>query len=289
MNTRLPELVGISYSPWTEKARWALDYCEVPYHYSEHTILLSMPKLSRRLKRPGSEITVPLLILENESTPRDLPRTLMDSFEIARFADEHRKPGKISLFPENTLYEIKHLNMLCESVLDATRALVIQKVMKDRQALEDSLPRSIPRTFRPVLKFMSRMGTRYISKAFDIDKKTDAGQRLALTQGIFMLNKVWKKIVSSTSSEDASKSPFLMSDQFTYADILLATTLQGVMPVADSFIPLTPALREAWSQPELAQEMGEILAWRDVLYHSYRSYRNQGPATPGRSIPESAV
>ena len=254
MTTQLPELVGISYSPWTEKARWALDYCQVPYSYSEHTILLSMPKLSKRLKKPGKEITIPLLIAENGP--------ILDSFEIALFADAHKNnPDQSPLFPADQLYEIKHLNMLCETVLDATRALVIQNILKNPQALQDSLPRAIPRFVRPPLKFMARLGTRYISKAFEVEEKSEAAHRLALTQGIFLLDRAWKK----------AGSRFMAGDHFTYADILLATTLQGVAPVKDTFISLTPALREVWSQPELAREMQDLTTWRDELYLRYRA------------------
>ena len=59
---RRGELIGIGYSPWTEKARWALDHHGIDYRYSEHLILFGMlplriklGKLSRRqamVKRP---------------------------------------------------------------------------------------------------------------------------------------------------------------------------------------------------------------------------------------------
>ena len=39
-----PELIGIRYSPWTEKARWSPDH-RIPYRYTEHLIMLGMPEL----------------------------------------------------------------------------------------------------------------------------------------------------------------------------------------------------------------------------------------------------
>ncbi len=33
-------LIGLHYSPWTEKARWALDRQRVPYAFEEHLPML---------------------------------------------------------------------------------------------------------------------------------------------------------------------------------------------------------------------------------------------------------
>ena len=46
------DLYGIAYSPWTAKARWALDHHKIPYRYREHLILFGMPELRWRLKKP---------------------------------------------------------------------------------------------------------------------------------------------------------------------------------------------------------------------------------------------
>ncbi len=34
-------LIGESFSPWTKKARWALEYCGLAYDYQEYTSTLS--------------------------------------------------------------------------------------------------------------------------------------------------------------------------------------------------------------------------------------------------------
>ena len=49
-----------------------------------------------------------------------------------------------------------------------------------------------------------------------------------------------------------------------------ATMLQGVQPVADEYIRLGPATRSVWTQPALAAEFPELLAWRDALYRQHR-------------------
>ena len=73
----MSDLYGIAYSPWTMKARWALDHHKIPYRYREHLILFGMPELRWRLKKPFGDITVPLLVNGGGNS-------VMDSFEIAR-------------------------------------------------------------------------------------------------------------------------------------------------------------------------------------------------------------
>jgi glutathione S-transferase len=51
--------------------------------------------------------------------------------------------------------------------------------------------------------------------------------------------------------------------------------LQGVMPVADRFIPLGPAVRACWTRPALAAEYDDLVRWRDALYEQHR---RPGPA-----------
>jgi glutathione S-transferase len=82
------ELIALSYSPWSLKARWALDHQGVNYKYSEYMPMFGEPALKLRTKSWGSRVTIPILIGDGV--------LLKDSFEIARFA--HSK-GDGTLFP----------------------------------------------------------------------------------------------------------------------------------------------------------------------------------------------
>ena len=73
-------LYGLSYSPWTERARWALDIKKVPYHYKEHSPLLGEYWLRFQARKSGlSKATVPLYVGGSNS--------IGDSFQIMRYAD----------------------------------------------------------------------------------------------------------------------------------------------------------------------------------------------------------
>src|SRR5687768_3084143 len=76
-------LVGLSYSPWSEKARWALDHHHIPFTYEEYVPMLGEPALRLRLRKAFGKVSVPVLIDGKESYG--------DSYEIARFAERTGK------------------------------------------------------------------------------------------------------------------------------------------------------------------------------------------------------
>src|SRR5687768_11246992 len=102
-------LIGLSYSPWTEKARWSLDHHGLEYHYREHTILLGSPRLRLQSRRFTGRVTVPALLDEG--------RVFGDSHEIARRADEVGSGP--TLFPSQEVEEIFRWNLLSERALQA--------------------------------------------------------------------------------------------------------------------------------------------------------------------------
>ena len=73
------ELIGIGYSPWTQKARWALNHHRIEYQYSEHLIMVGIPLLRMKTGRWLGAVTAPSLV--------GTDRPLLDSFAIARWAD----------------------------------------------------------------------------------------------------------------------------------------------------------------------------------------------------------
>jgi glutathione S-transferase len=73
---------------------------------------------------------------------------------------------------------------------------------------------------------------------------------------------------------DALRTALVRSEyvlgRFSYADIIAASLLQGVLPVADRYLRLGPATRSAWTQPELAADYSDLIGWRDRLYERHR-------------------
>ena len=73
-------------------------------------------------------------------------------------------------------------------------------------------------------------------------------------------------------------SSLYLHGSFTYADIVMASLLQGISPVDDRFWKLGPATRAAWTHAPLAAEYADLVAWRDSLYESRRRSVSASPS-----------
>ncbi|MGZ3698251.1 MAG: glutathione S-transferase family protein [Bdellovibrionota bacterium] len=238
------KLIGLRYSPWTERARWALDHHGIPYRYEEHLLLFGMPKLRWELGDWKSEITLPILL---EGRQR-----FGDSLEIARHADQLGQGPK--LFPAAAAETIDELHRLSERALDAGRAALIYRLPLDPKAQKGSLPTFIPDWMRGMLRPLAHLGASYIRREFET-------QGRPYEQCVAELREALLKIRAARGGKK-----FLAAGQFTFADITAAVVLQLVEPVDFKFVPLNPAARPVWSQPELAREFSDLVNWRDELY-----------------------
>jgi glutathione S-transferase len=249
------ELVGLSYSPWTEKARWALDHCGVGYRYTEHLLILGMPSLRAKLGRWKGGVTVPAFI--------DGSTRLTDSFLIARHAD---REGKAGLFPEGAVDRVREFNDLSESALDAARVALLFRMDADRDSRRQSLPGFVPRALRPAFEPVARLGMAYIRSEFALAGKTAEGSEETIRQ-------VLKRLRAALAE---GRGDYVIGERFSYADIVLAVVLQAVEPVAERFLPLEPAVRRVWASPRLREEFGDLVSWRDRIYERHRlKYRGQ--------------
>jgi glutathione S-transferase len=243
-------LEGLRYSPWTEKARWALDHHEIPYDYREHVVLMSMARLRMEMRRPWGDITVPVLLLGRG-------RWVMDSLNIARYADLDGKGVKLFSGPRESA--ILRWNELSEDATDAARGAVMHRMAKDREALAASLPRSVPPALRSSLTFLSRVGISYVTHAFNSNSRTYEQHRERIRQFCQTLRQ-------------ELRGDYLLGE-FSYADVAAAATLGVIQPVGERHLRVAPAIRNAWTDSELAAEMTDLLVWRDRVYERHRKKR----------------
>jgi glutathione S-transferase len=234
-------LVGEGFSPWTEKARWALDHHRIDYRYEEYTPLLSEFWLRVRARRPSGPISVPYLLGSDWLS-------IGDSFAIAQEAD--RLGNASSLVPADLLDEITTWNERSERLMRAGRAQILARTEESRDVQIESLPPHLPRALRAVLAPSVRIGTAYLRKKYAVRSVADeqlesdlAAIRIAIA--------------------DEPSRPLL--GRFTLADIAIATALQAVRPHRSQPTGLLPAQRQAWERPELAARWEDVLAWRDAM------------------------
>lgn len=240
-----PRLIGLAYSPWTEKARFALDHHRILYRYHEHLPMLGEPLLRLASGKLVGPVSVPLLLHDG--------RAIGDSFEIARYAE--RIGEGAPLLPSARLGELRAWDDESQAVMAAGRARVIERTLASPDALAEGLPPFIPPALRGASRGVAALGARYLGHKYG-----GVGGEAACARMTESLEKLERAI---------RKGRYLLGSP-SFADVSMAAALQFVSPLADRWIPLGPATRAAWTEPALAERFADLVAWRDAFYEAHR-------------------
>lgn len=240
-------LYGMSYSPYSEKARWALDHHRVAYEWHEHVPMIGERKLRKAAgaNGGGGKVSVPLAV--------DGETVLRDSLSIAKHAERVGKGSR--LFANEAA--VATWAARSDDALDAARVLLLPRLLEDREALRESLPAWVPGPLRGLSTPIAARGTRHLVRKYDTAGVDPAAATAKLREVLGAMRKVL-----------GSRSTIL--DGFSYADIAMAVVLQMIAPVATEYIALGPARRRAWTEQTLASEYADLVAWRDALYAKRR-------------------
>ncbi|HSN98176.1 MAG TPA: glutathione S-transferase, partial [Candidatus Nanopelagicales bacterium] len=144
----MARLFQLPYSPWSEKARWALDHHRVPYERVDHVPLLGDLRLRVLQRKPTGRVTVPAL--------EDSGTWYTDSLEIARRAEAVGSGSP--LFPRGLEAEVLGWNRLSEEAMTAGRAVMLLGQADDPQTALDALPPGVPAGLKPLLAPLARKG-----------------------------------------------------------------------------------------------------------------------------------
>lgn len=242
-------LIGAYFSPWSEKARWALDHHGIDYRYREHVPVLGELALRVRLRAIRGRVSVPALLLDGGA--------LRDSFDIARYADSIGK--RRSLFPEEQGPAIAAWNARSEAALAAGRALYLDRLLRDPAAHVDMQPRAFPEWIRRGSAPLTGTAIAFMRRKYAIGPEVLAAAESTLDRELANLRKSL-----------AQRGPFLLGESLTYADIAMAVTLQFVAPVDTKYVPLGRSAIAVWTHPELAARYSDLVEWRDALYTESR-------------------
>jgi glutathione S-transferase len=142
-----PALLHIGYSPWSERARWALEARGVPYERVPYQPLLGELRL-RWLRRGVGGASVPVLVTDEGP--------ICDSVDIARWANA-RGSGP-DLFPAGKEAELAALQDLADRALAAGRARALRRMAASRDALQEQVPGFL-RWTGPVARGIAKAGT----------------------------------------------------------------------------------------------------------------------------------
>ena len=246
-------LVALPLSPWSEKARWALDHHDVSYVEKVYMPMVGAPLLRWRLRRLRGQVTVPVLVDGNGTM-------CTDSFDIARFA-EQTGSGE-PLFRRGQEEEIAYWNQLSDQAMQASRALLSFRMQEDRAARHEALATVMPRGLAGVFKPAAIVAVRFLQRKYHVRDADEAGHRARLREIMLELRR------------SLSGRRFLIGDALSYSDIAMATALGGVEPPNAPHLPYGPASRRSATDVELAGEFTDLLGWRDQIYAQHRKARS---------------
>lgn len=241
-------LYGLSQSPWTEKARWALDHHAIAYRYHEHVPVLGevLLRMKARNRPRGTKASVPLLV--------DGDEVLCSSLDIARHADAIGRGEP--LFPKGAEHDVQHWSEVSDRIIAAGRAKVLVGLRENRDAQREALPAFIPGPLRSALTPMATTAAMFLGSKYDVPPDPAAVAERELRPALVEIE---KRLAAGS---------YLLGS-FTFADIAIAASLQALMPRKES--TLGPATREIWSNESLARDFEDVLAWRDAIYAKHRS------------------
>jgi glutathione S-transferase len=132
----MPELLGLPYSPWSERASWALDVRAIRYTHRRYQPLLGEPALRLKLRTWTGRVSVPVLTTDDG-------RVIADSTEIGRWADRHGSGP--TLFPPGDDAVISRMVALADRGLAAGRARSLIQLMDDPAGTREMVPRPLRR------------------------------------------------------------------------------------------------------------------------------------------------
>ena len=239
-------LYAASYSPWSEKARWALDHADVAFVEVAYTPMLS--EASFRFKRGSLKGAVSIPTLLGADGP------ISDSLLIARWADGQ---GDGSLFPEAHMEEIKEWNYRCEAALSAGRILATRRVAGSEAARREALPAPLRGALYPFFAPLADLGIAFLTRKYGFGEAASERAEQAI-----------RKTLEAGRSAIVREGGHPVGDRFTFADIALANSLHFVSPHAS--LRMGEATRACFTQPALAHEFADLLAWRDACYEAHR-------------------
>jgi glutathione S-transferase len=223
-------LLGIRYSPWTQRARWALDHCGLRYQFYDYLPGVGEPMLRLRMRTWRGIVQVPVLFADGA--------VVADSGAIARYA-----AGVVGGAPLGDLEAAQRWEALSDAACSEGRLRLLGRSLADPRVLEESLEGSIPRVLQASFRWLSRAVMRVLAAKYGALAREGAMRQALLA-----------------ARAELTTKPYLLGT-FSYADIALASCLQMIEPLTLK----GPAMRTAWTWPELASEFADLLRWRQRL------------------------
>jgi len=244
---RMHALYVAPFSPWSMRARLALDAQGISYRAVHYVPTVSEPGLRWRLGDFRGRLTVPVLL------PDDGP-PVRESFDIAAFgAARSSRP----LVTGHNRDGCERVDALSSRALEAGRARTTRLVYENPAALRESLPPAVA-ALGPLGRAMGRKATWDLLRKYAAEGVTEA-------EAVARLRDALLELRAALGGRE------WMLGEFSYADVTGAMALGFVSPHARA--PLGPASRPLWTVATLAAEFADLVAFRDRVVDEVRRRR----------------
>ncbi|MFT4626864.1 MAG: glutathione S-transferase [Myxococcota bacterium] len=233
-----PTLVSIPFSPWSIRAKLALEAMGVPFALRTYVPGVSEPRVRLELRRPVGRLTLPVLL--HDGPPID------DSLAIVKWGSARSERPLITAESSGA---VEYWCRVADRLLAAGRIRTTHKVLGDPDALSESLP-----------AFMQPLGPLGLAvgraEAHRLLRKYDNGAGPAAQSA--RMREQLQVIAEALGSRDT------MLPEFSYADVALAVGLSFVQPHRSH--PLGARARSCWTSDDLSAGFASLLEWRDRVY-----------------------
>ena len=242
-------LITIPFSHYCEKARWALDRCNVDYVEEGHLPLFHYTASYRAARHR----TVPILV--------DGKTVVRDSTEIVAWADTKRPGALIPVAGAEDALGIE--DDLDNHFGPATRRWAYYQLLPNREA-DRYITVGVPRWEKSLLGVMRPLAVRMLRKGLKIDA---AGVERSLAK--------IKTTLARVEEIMADGRRYLAGDRFTVADLTFASLASPIIPPPEHPIQQWPL--ELF--PQAARD--QMTAWRERPAGEFalRLYANDRVAT----------
>ncbi len=242
-----PRLWSLSYSPWSERARWALDHSGAPYQKRSYKPLFDELALRRTLGRWRGPVSVP--ILETDDGVLD------GGLAIAEHAQAH---GERPVIPADQRAAILRWDERASAAMSAGRMCSLVRTLRSPASMAELVPPNMRRV--PGKLAIARAGIRRTMRKYS--PVTPGDPNAALEAALAEL----REGLDAGHETDGVRH---LLPTFGYADMSMAQMLAFVEP-PKTHLRIGDATRQTYRDGALAERFADLVEWRDALYQRFR-------------------
>ena len=243
------ELICLPGSPWTAKAVWMLHHCGISFQRRPFEPMVDEIWLRYKLGlwpwhgRFWGRLTVPIAILKDDSKPS---RVLSDSFDIAEWAmSTSSKTVEVS--------KLRPWNALSDVLLEYGRAVFVKVATTDvRAAIEVLSPPWMKKLPTFLVGIIMKVAVRVFAFKYR-HENLQSSSSLAL-----------EAIQKLRAALRSGKGQYLVGDQFSYADIVMAIAVNGLSPSEDVFQFTVPRKYDS-EISNFLKDFEDVKEWKNAV------------------------